>query len=205
MKNFAFLVAMLAASPVLAHHPMGGTAPATFVQGVLGGLAHPVIGIDHLAMIVLVGLAAAMAGRALAAPAVFIAATVAGTLVHLGGVDLPMAEGVILASVVVVGALLAGGQRLAGTAALIGFGVAGTFHGWAYGEAVIGAEPMPILAYLTGFAIVQLAIAHGVARLALHLASRPEGRLQARLAAAVCLGVGLALMGETIEAALLAG
>ena len=40
---------VLSASPAAAHHPMGGTPPSTFVEGLLSGFGHPVIGPDHLA------------------------------------------------------------------------------------------------------------------------------------------------------------
>jgi urease accessory protein len=49
---------------------------------------------------------------------------------------------------------------LAGLAAF-----AGIFHGYAYGEAIIGANMTPLLAYLLGFSVIQ----YGVAMLALLL------------------------------------
>src|SRR5262244_1869797 len=44
--------ALLLADPAFAHHLMGGRMPSTFVEGLLSGLGHPVIGIDHLAFLV---------------------------------------------------------------------------------------------------------------------------------------------------------
>src|SRR5258708_8756452 len=38
--------------PALAHHVMGGQVPVTFRDGLLSGLAHPIIGIDHFAAVV---------------------------------------------------------------------------------------------------------------------------------------------------------
>ena len=52
---FAF---SLAALPALAHHPMGGTTPTTFMQGLLSGIGHPILGLDHLAALIAVGLVA---------------------------------------------------------------------------------------------------------------------------------------------------
>lgn len=199
MTRFFIAPALLLASPAVAHHPLGGEAPQTVFHGLISGLAHPVIGLDHLAFVVLVGLAAALAGRSLAGPFAFIAATLAGTAVHLAGVMLPLAELVITASVVVLGAALVMGRQVAGPVALAGFAVAGLFHGWAYGEAVIGSTPMPVFAYLLGFGVVQFAIAAGVALLAGRMLQQGQGALQARLAAAVCMGVGLAFMFETVE------
>src|SRR5438552_688041 len=45
------LLAVLAATPAFAHHVMGGRTPATFMEGLLSGLAHPLIGPDHLAFL----------------------------------------------------------------------------------------------------------------------------------------------------------
>lgn len=47
--------ASLLAEPALAHHVMGGRMPATFGDGLLSGLGHPVIGLDHFAAVVAVG------------------------------------------------------------------------------------------------------------------------------------------------------
>lgn len=199
MTRFLTLPALLLATPALAHHPLGGEAPQTLFHGLISGLAHPVIGLDHLAFVVLAGLAAAFAGRALSAPLAFIAATLLGTAVHLAGVALPLAELVIAASVVVLGALLVIGRQVAGPVALAGFALAGVFHGWGYGAAVIGATPMPIFAYLLGFGVIQLAIIMAVAQGAGKMLAQGQGQIQARLAAAVCLGVGLAFMAETLE------
>lgn len=199
MPRFLILPALLLASPALAHHPLGGEAPQTLFHGLISGLAHPVIGLDHLAFIVLIGLGAAFAGRAIAAPFAFIAATLVGTALHLGGVILPLAELVIAASVVVLGALLVLGRQVAGPAALAGFAVAGLFHGRGYGEAVIGATPMPIFAYLLGFGLIQLVILTAVAKLAGRMLEQTQSQIQARVAAAVCLGAGLVFFVETLE------
>lgn len=47
----------------LAHHAMGGQLPQTFGQGLLSGIGHPVIGVDHFAFVVAVGIVAALAGH----------------------------------------------------------------------------------------------------------------------------------------------
>ena len=49
--------------PASAHHFMGGKVPSNFLTGFLSGLAHPVIGLDHFAFVVAVGLLAALLGR----------------------------------------------------------------------------------------------------------------------------------------------
>ena len=76
------------ATPALAHHPFGGMMPNTWVQGFLSGLGHPVIGPDHLLFTIVIGLLATRLKPAWAIPAAFLAATLAGTGLHLMGLDL---------------------------------------------------------------------------------------------------------------------
>ena len=47
-------------SPVLAHHPVAGKVPANFFEGFLSGLAHPILGPDHVAFVVAAGLLASI-------------------------------------------------------------------------------------------------------------------------------------------------
>ena len=56
-------VVALSGSPALAHHVMGGVTPETLWQGLLSGLAHPIIGVDHFAFILGVGLMSWFAGQ----------------------------------------------------------------------------------------------------------------------------------------------
>jgi urease accessory protein len=139
---------------------MDGQTPETFTQGLLSGFGHPVIGIDHLAFLIVIALLSfTLAGRArLLVPIAFVGATVAGTLFHLGAADLPLTETVIALSVLVggVAVLVKGSSSALVLAALLGF--AGVFHGYAYGEAIVGAETSPMLSYLIGFSMIQYAI-----------------------------------------------
>ena len=111
----AALVLVLTVATVLsaqAHHVMGGRTPETFMQGLLSGLAHPVIGLDHLAFIVGMGVAAGVATLNLAIPVVFIVASALGVGLHVQGVALPAAELVVAASVLLIGAMVAAGRAL---------------------------------------------------------------------------------------------
>lgn len=155
------IITGLATSPLAyAHHPMGGQTPETFSQGLLSGFGHPIIGIDHFAFLVVVTLLSfALSGRArYIVPLAFVGATVAGTVYHLGAADLPLAETVIALSVLLGGiaVLLKRSISVLVLGALVG--AAGVFHGYAYGESIIGAETSPLLAYLLGFSVIQYAI-----------------------------------------------
>ena len=52
----AIAILIIGIEPAHAHHPMGGATPANFSQGFLSGLAHPIIGLDHLVFVIAIGL-----------------------------------------------------------------------------------------------------------------------------------------------------
>ncbi len=188
------------AGPAFAHHPMGGETPATLATGLLSGLGHPIIGVDHLAFVVAVGLAAAFSGNRLLSPLAFVAATLVGCLVTVSGTALPAVELTVAGSLVALGAIVLSGRSV-GRPALIGFfALAGLFHGAAYAEAIVGAEATPLVAYLVGFAMIQYAIAAGAAHVALRVwhAAGPDA-IRPRLAGAVVAGVGAAFLVENLE------
>ncbi len=196
----ALLLLAATVEPALAHHPMGGQTPATLFEGLASGIGHPVIGFDHLAFIIGVGAMTALLGARPWAPLAFIAATLAGSLVQLAGIALPLAELAVAGSVVLLGAAIIA-ARPAPQAMTAFFALAGLFHGWAYGEAVIGAESTPIAAYLLGFGLIQAAIVLAVAEAVRRLWLAGEGRLaNLRIAGGVIAGVGLAFLIENIEA-----
>ncbi|MGB5973114.1 MAG: HupE/UreJ family protein, partial [Nodosilinea sp.] len=85
----AIVALLLVPLPGLAHHPMGGRVPSTSLEGFWSGLAHPVIGIDHLAFVVAVGLLAAVSTWGIAIPAAFVLAAMVGTGLHLAAMTLP--------------------------------------------------------------------------------------------------------------------
>ncbi len=192
--------------PALAHHAMGGQLPQTFGQGLLSGLGHPIIGVDHFAFVVALGIAAALAGRLWTLSLLFVAGTLAGCLVHLAGVTLPVAELVIAATVLLLGAIIATNRELPAIMLAFLFGGAGIFHGWAYGESIFGAEQTSLIAYLAGFALIQLAVSVGAGLVTRWVISSDAARLvKVRLAGAVVAGIGLALFVGHVEGVLFAG
>ena len=162
-------IAWLASGPAFAHHALGGRLPATGWEGFLSGLAHPVIGPDHLAFVVAIGLIAARQPWRYGIPLGFVLAGLVGTGIHLAGWDpLGLTELAIASSVVLFGLLLVQPRQIPSWLLLIGGSLAGLFHGYAYAETIIGAQPMPWVGYLLGLSTVQ----YGVALLALWAAER---------------------------------
>jgi len=165
MKAFRKLVstALLAlALPAAAHHPLGGATPGNWFEGLLSGLGHPIIGFDHFLFIVAVGVACYYFGRHIVTIAAFLAGALAGTLLHLRAPALPYADALVAASLILLGALfwLRSGW-LRSNLAIALFAICGIAHGYAYGEAIVGAETTPLLAYLVAFTVMQFAIALG--------------------------------------------
>jgi urease accessory protein len=62
------------ASTASAHHLMGGKTPATFADGILSGVGHPIIGPDHLAFLVALGIAVGVGRLSLVTPFLFLLA-----------------------------------------------------------------------------------------------------------------------------------
>jgi urease accessory protein len=192
---------LLTAAPASAHHLMGGKVPSTFGEGLLSGLGHPVIGPDHLAFLIAVGIAVGVGGLSLALPIVFVAASAIGVALHVYGLDVPGAELTVAATVILAGFLLARGRALPLAAWAGLFGIAGLAHGYAYGESIFGAEPTPVWAYLAGLVVIQSALTVGVAVITRRSGAQVSA-LAPRLAGAAILGVGLtALIGQLIPGA----
>ena len=187
---------MMIAQPAWAHHPMGGKLPQTFLQGLLSGFGHPVIGVDHLAAIVGVGILAALAGRSAAVVLAFSVAVIAGVGLHLSGIDLPASELFVGLTTLLIGALVILRQSMSAGRALLLFALAGLVHGYALGESIVGAEASPLVAYLLGLLIMQTAIGVSV-----YAAVRSLARWPARTAGLTVVGVLVALAGGVATAA----
>jgi urease accessory protein len=204
-RRLASSLIMLAFSsaPAFAHHLMGGHTPATFGEGILSGLGHPVIGLDHFAAVVAVGCLAAAHRAAYPLIITFVLAMMAGVVLHLHGATVPGAEILVALSVIALGAVMLGARQLLAGATLLLFAMVGAVHGYALGESIYGAEPTPLYAYLAGLAIVQSVIAVAAATVTRGIIRRRSADLlPLRLVGAGIAGIGVAvLMQQVIPAA----
>jgi urease accessory protein len=187
----------LAAFPAFAHHMMGGRTPSTFMEGLLSGLGHPVIGLDHLAFLVAIGVAVGVFGLNLLLPIAFIVAMALGVLLHVNGAGLPGAELVVAASVLLAGGLLAWGRPLPVAAWGALFAIAGLFHGYSLGESIYGADRSALGAYLLGLVVIQSVLAIGVALLVRHYGARLTS-VAPRIAGALILAVGVVVLAGNL-------
>ena len=157
----AVIVAACALFPrlVWGHHFMDGDLPQTFAQGLLSGLGHPVIGLDHAAFIVAAGFLLALVRNGMWGIVALIAGSLLGAVLHLMEFGLPAGEAGVALSVILVGVLLMARRRIALSWLTGGLAVAGVLHGYAYAESIVGAEAAPLGAYLIGFSLMQFGIA----------------------------------------------
>ena len=156
-----FLALAFGASPALAH--------AGHEHGLVAGFLHPLMGADHVAAMVAIGLWAASLGwrRGWLPPLGFLAGMAGG--IGLGvaggiGLDFGWVETAVAASLIVLGAMLAMAQPFRAPVALPLVLVAGLVHGLAHGGEIAGAAAATAIGMLAGSALLHgLGVALGVA------------------------------------------
>lgn len=189
MRRLAILAAaLLAPLPALAHP--GGD----HVHGFTTGLLHPLTGLDHLAAMVAIGLWAGMLGGRLLwlLPAAFLGGMAAGGALGMGGMALPGVQAGILASVILLGALVGAAGRLPAALALPMVAAFGLLHGHAHGTEAVGGA----FGYELGF-IAATAALHGAGLLLAAGAAQRGQQVALRLAggASAAIVAGIALLG----------
>jgi len=125
------------------------------------GFLHPFTGIDHLLVMVGVGLwafllAARKPASAFLVPASFLVMMAVGAAAGFAGIKLPYVEAAILATVFVIGGLIMGAVRLPVASAMAVVGLFALFHGYAHAlEAPSTGAGGYILGFLTATALLQ--------------------------------------------------
>ncbi|MDO8349858.1 MAG: HupE/UreJ family protein [Gallionella sp.] len=157
MKNtlhtrFIFLLLLLVPGWTFAHTGIGAAS------GWTDGLLHPFLGLDHLFAMIAVGLwARQLGGRARwLAPTTFVCVMAAGGWLGMAAVPLPFVEGGILASLLVLGVLIAAAIRLPIFASMALVGFFALFHGYAHGAEM--PRTISGLSYAFGFMLSAAAL-----------------------------------------------
>ncbi len=187
---FAALAVGLIAAPAAAHTGHG-------LDGFPAGFLHPFGGVDHLLAMIAVGVwAAQQGGRATwLLPCAFVGVMAVGGAAGVVGLGLPGTESVIVASVLVLGAVVAAAARPPLSLAAPVVGAFALFHGLAHGAELPEVANAP--AYAAGF-VFATALLHA-AGIALAFALRGGTRRNAlRLLGAVQVGAGVLLTLGTI-------
>ncbi len=197
MKRLLSTLGVLIASGVPAFAHVGPHAGLGATESFAAGIAHPLSGLDHITVMVAVGLWAALkGGRALWVwPAAFVGVMLVGGALGMMQLDLPFVEPAILASVIALGLLVALAVDLPVAAGAAIIGAFALFHGHAHGSEV--TENIGGLEYMAGFAIATAALHAAGIGFAL-VAARNSLKPLVRIAGAVCVVIGAGLIGGVL-------
>lgn len=195
LKIISAFTAVIASS-AFAHHGMDGALPTTFFQGLISGLAHPVIGFDHLAFLIAMAAAAAYVGRNFMLPLAFVATTIVGAFVHFLAVDIPANETIIAITVFLTGFAVLNSDKVTTNTFIALFAISGLFHGYQYAESIVGADVAVIGSYLFGFGAIQALVAF----VAMNIISKSiaVNNTAIKTIGAIILGFGLSLITGSI-------
>lgn len=177
-----------------AHHDMDGETPMTFMRGLGAGLAHPIIGLDHLVVLLLLGALCASIKAPVWPVLSFAATSILGCLMHTSHIAWPLAELSLALSLVVAGPLAWLIARNGSQGTLAVFALFGVLHGYAYGDSMVGAAPSALFGYVLGFVVIQLIAVSATATLSAHLTKQTArfarlGLVHLLSIACVCVGV----------------
>ena len=178
-------------SPAIAHPSSASTASFS------AGVAHPFSGLDHIAVMVAVGLWAALKGdRALWVwPVTFISVMLFGGVLGMARVAVPFVEPGVLVSVVALGLAVALAIDLPVTVGAAIIGIVALLHGHAHGTEV--ADTVNGLEYMAGF-VVATATLHTLGiSLALN-AHCGTAKQAVRLVGATCIAIGVGLFSGVL-------
>ena len=151
-----FLAMVFLFVPLFADAHPGHTSAMNFWTG----LAHPILGWDHLLAMLAVGAWAAQATgrRAWIAPTLFVAFLTIGALFGINGAALPGIEQGIAASLLVLGLLLGWNGSTKAWPAYVLIGAFALFHGYAHG--IEGAPSNALIPCFLGFILATILL-HG--------------------------------------------
>ena len=184
------LILLLAATPAFAHVGVGSTS------GFPTGFDHPLSGLDHVTAMIAVGLWAALkGGRAQWMwPATFVSTMLVGGALGIAHVPIPLVEPGILASVVVLGLLVAIAADLPVSAGVAIIAMFAVLHGHAHGAEV--AETVSGIEYMAGFAVAT-ALLHALGIVAAVLL-RVRYRNLVRIGGTACIAIGVSLIAGVL-------
>ncbi len=187
----AAVAALLLVAATTAQAHADGAAGAA--GGLLAGMLHPLLGLDHLVAMVAVGLWGAFLGAPAIwlLPVVFPLVMAVGAVLGMAQVPLPAVEAGIAVSGIVLGLMVATAARPPLWVAALIVGLFAIFHGHAHGTELPAATHP--LAYGLGFVVATGAL--HVAGIALGLLVRwPAGRWAVRASGLLIAVIGLAFL-----------
>lgn len=182
---------MLLATTVQAHPGHIGDHEVTHMFA--HGFSHPLTGIDHLLVMLAVGIWSALTHKtvreAIALPFIFSALLLIGAVLGVAGFSLPAVEPMIMASLLVLGLLIASQFTMKNSYSFVLVGLFALFHGLAHGMEL--PQSNGAFAFIAGFMTTTLAL-HLVGLFA-GFKLKAQGKWLSRL-----LGAGIAGYGALL-------
>lgn len=187
-KILSAILLLGTSSAALAH-------PGHDVSGWTAGLAHPLLGLDHLLAMVAVGLWAAQSGgrKVWLLPATFMTALTIGAGIAMQWSSLGLVESGIAVSVLALGLLVALSLQLPASFSVAVAALFGLLHGYAHGlELPDSAAPLD---YVLGF-LVSTAVLH-LGGIALGVVTRQRHAVLAKAMGLAIAASGIFLLAST--------
>ncbi len=183
---------LLLAAPASAHHLMDltGMKPGV-VSGLLSGLAHPILGPDHLLFLLAIGLVGIV--QPFRWVLALLTCGLVGNALGLALPGFPWIEPLVALSVALTGLVLA--RRLPPAVLVPAF----LLHGYALSGAVLGWEPTPIAFYLVGLLVSQSLLLL-VALTAVRRWRQNASSGAVNITAGLLMGIGLAFTWSALVA-----
>jgi urease accessory protein len=172
--------------------PADAHTGAVIAEGYASGLLHPLLGMDHLLVMMGVGLWSGLSGGKARwlLPALFLTMMAAGAGLSFAGLPMQAAEKGVVLSLPALGVMLSGHKHIHRDLFAAGIGFFALLHGFVHAEEIeAGVESAPYVAgFLTGTASLL-----GLGVVASRLSSAMAGMLQ-KLYSLICIVAGMALM-----------
>ena len=189
--SVVLLLSIAGLAPAIAHTGSG------YGGGFVAGFTHPILGWDHVAAMVAVGLWGAFLRKPAMwlLPVVFPLVMAFGAVLGIAGVPVPAIEIGIAASAIVLGLLIALAVRLPIALCGIVVGFFAIFHGYAHGTEL--PETANAFAFAVGF-VLATGLLHLMGIGFGELVRWPAGRMAVRSAGGVISLAGLVFLADLI-------
>jgi len=178
----SMIALLFAATPAFAH-----TETVTLSSSFLSGLLHPLTGFDHLLAMIAFGAWFSLQPKVQhkTLPLTLVTMLLVGFGIGVSGFGLPMVEGGILSSVLILGLLVASTTQLKSILALPLTAVFALLHGFAHGSEIAASIA---IVFMIGFVLSCIAVVFATMKL--------SDLMQEKLPLAVILtGIGISLTG----------